>query len=196
MEESNHESLYKVIHLSHEFCKGCGSFRAHNAFIYRIYIHLVSCTFLSTSLGTHHHSVNYVINPGRLLMIRRSGLQKEVLSTYRRYVSFNSLPLVVRSVLPKIHRHRNRALRIIRTKPVASQARFRTLIRWHFRRPQVQEEISPRNISLIEHLVRKGKRHIEVWENPGVKDIVLNSQMRSWEEGRRWIPRTQKTILD
>lgn len=64
------------------------------------------------------------------------------------------------------------------------------MIRWHFRRPQVQEEISSRNISLIEHLVRKGKRHIETWENPGVKDVVLNGQMKSWEEGRKWTPRT------
>ncbi|KIM21700.1 hypothetical protein M408DRAFT_80180 [Serendipita vermifera MAFF 305830] len=98
-------------------------------------------------------------------MIRRSGLQKEVISTYRR------------------------ALRVIRSKPVDSQTRFRTLIRWHFRRPQVQEEISPRNISLIEHLVRKCQRQIEMWENPGVKDVVLNGQMKSWEEGRRWQPK-------
>ncbi|PVF99525.1 hypothetical protein CPB86DRAFT_756664 [Serendipita vermifera] len=96
------------------------------------------------------------------MVVRRSGLQNEVISLYRR------------------------ALRLVRTKPEPSQARFRTLIRWTFRRPQVMENVSPRDVSLIEHLVRKGKRSVELWENPGVKDVVITAQMKGWERGRGW----------
>ena len=83
------------------------------------------------------------------------------------------------------------ALRLIRTKPTTSQARFRTLIRWTFRRPQVQEEISVRNVSLVEHHIRQAKKSIELWENPSIKDVVPTMQMRTWEtkKGGLWTRR-------
>ncbi|KAG8816978.1 hypothetical protein FRB91_004042 [Serendipita sp. 411] len=97
-------------------------------------------------------------------MVHRSGLQNEVISLYRR------------------------ALRIVRTKPIGSQIRFRTLIRWTFRRPQVQEAITPRDIAVIEYHLRQARKSVELWENPGVKDLVPTAQMRKWEETKvgRW----------
>jgi succinate dehydrogenase assembly factor 1 len=46
--------------------------------------------------------------------------------------------------------------------------------------------VSAREYAVIEHLVRKGKRDIELWENPGVKDVVTSKQMTNWERGRQW----------
>ncbi|KDQ62286.1 hypothetical protein JAAARDRAFT_30181 [Jaapia argillacea MUCL 33604] len=90
--------------------------------------------------------------------IRKSGLQREVLSLYRR------------------------ALRMVRTKPPSTQPNFRLFVQYSF---HAQSHISPRNVSAIEHLLRKGKRQIEMYEGSGVKDCWVSEEMREWEKGRR-----------
>ncbi|KIO06177.1 hypothetical protein M404DRAFT_139724 [Pisolithus tinctorius Marx 270] len=88
-----------------------------------------------------------------------SGLQKEVLALYRR------------------------ALRMVRTKPPHTQDKFSLLVRYMF---HVQASaVSPRKVSAIEHLLRRGRRQIELYENPSIRDCHISQDMRDWEQSRR-----------
>ncbi|KAJ3854458.1 hypothetical protein EV368DRAFT_36691 [Lentinula lateritia] len=90
--------------------------------------------------------------------LRRSGLQKDVLSIYRR------------------------ALRMVKTKPPSTQDKFSLYIRYTFR--SNASSVSPRDVSAIEHLMRKGKRQLEMYEHPSVKDCWVSEEMQNWEKHR------------
>ncbi|CAB4436421.1 unnamed protein product [Rhizophagus irregularis] len=75
--------------------------------------------------------------------IRRSGLQTEVINFYRK------------------------CCRAVRKKPIETQNRFQQFVRSQFR----QHTILPRDHNMIEYMLRKGKRQLEVYENDSVKDI-------------------------
>ncbi|KAK2812370.1 hypothetical protein FQN50_001369 [Emmonsiellopsis sp. PD_5] len=77
--------------------------------------------------------------------MRLSGLQREVLSLYRT------------------------ALREIRKKPVESQDNFKQFARQEFRK---NLSISKKDFSAIEYLLRKGRRQIEMYASPGIRNIV------------------------
>ncbi|KAI8978664.1 hypothetical protein BD414DRAFT_374663, partial [Trametes punicea] len=87
---------------------------------------------------------------------RRSGLQREVLALYRR------------------------ALRTVNTKPPAAQPKFRLLARYSFRTQAAA--VSPRDISAIEHLLRKGRQQLEIYEDPKVRDCWVSTEMVQWGE--------------
>ncbi|KAL1950258.1 hypothetical protein VTO73DRAFT_5382 [Trametes versicolor] len=92
-------------------------------------------------------------------MSRRSGLQREVLSLYRR------------------------ALRMTHTKPEASQHKFLLFVRYSFKTQATA--VGSRDISAIEHLLRRGKRQIEMYEDPNVRDCWVSSEMMTWGERNR-----------
>ncbi|KAH6898985.1 complex 1 protein-domain-containing protein [Thelonectria olida] len=77
-------------------------------------------------------------------MARYSGLQKEVLSLYRN------------------------CLRESRKKPQASRPHFETFARTEFSR---SINLDKRDFAAIEFLLRKGRRQLEVYSSPGIKDI-------------------------
>ncbi|KAK2750257.1 hypothetical protein FQN55_002402 [Onygenales sp. PD_40] len=77
--------------------------------------------------------------------MRLSGLQREVLSLYRT------------------------ALREIRKKPAESQENFKQFARQEFRK---NLSISKKDFSAIEYLLRKGRRQIEMYASPGIRNIV------------------------
>ncbi|KAF8271990.1 hypothetical protein EI94DRAFT_1567317 [Lactarius quietus] len=85
---------------------------------------------------------------------RHSGLQKEVFALYRR------------------------SLRMVRTKPPSTRDKFRLFIRYSFKTQAVA--VSPRSVSTVEHLVRRGKRQLETYENPSVTDCWVSQEMRDW----------------
>ncbi|KAG7445783.1 uncharacterized protein BT62DRAFT_179761 [Guyanagaster necrorhizus] len=89
-------------------------------------------------------------------MSPRSGLQREVLSLYRR------------------------ALRMVRTKPPSTRAKFLLFVRYSFHRNATT--ISPRQVSVIEHLMRQGRKQIEMYEDPSVKDCWVSKEMKEWNE--------------
>jgi len=89
----------------------------------------------------------------------QSGLQMEVLNLYKR------------------------ALRITRTKPMETRAKFDILIRYTFRTHA--SSVNPRQISAIEHLLRKGKRQLEIYEAPLVKDCYVSQEMKQWNRAFR-----------
>ncbi|KAH9854678.1 hypothetical protein C2E23DRAFT_883775 [Lenzites betulinus] len=87
-------------------------------------------------------------------MTKLSGLQRDVLALYRR------------------------ALRMVSMKPPPSQPKFRLFVRYSFKTQG--GAVSPRNISAIEHLLRRGKRQIEMYEDPNVRDCWVSSEMTEW----------------
>ncbi|KAF9452886.1 hypothetical protein P691DRAFT_793671 [Macrolepiota fuliginosa MF-IS2] len=88
--------------------------------------------------------------------MRRSGLQRDVLALYRR------------------------ALRMVKTKPQSTQHKFLLFVRYTFH--QNATSILPRDVSAIEHLLRKGTRQLEIYEDPGVKDCFVSRDMLDWHE--------------
>ncbi|KAK3335390.1 complex 1 protein-domain-containing protein [Cercophora scortea] len=76
--------------------------------------------------------------------MRLSGLQREVLSLYRQ------------------------CLRECRKKPQATQAHFRTFARREFEK---NIQLDKRDFSAIEFFLRKGRRQMEMYASPGVKDV-------------------------
>ncbi|ESK95030.1 heat shock [Moniliophthora roreri MCA 2997] len=102
--------------------------------------------------------------------LRKSGLQKEALALYRR------------------------ALRMVRSKPPASRLKFSLFVRYTFRTNA--SNISPRDVSTIEHLLRKGKRQLEMYETPSVKDCWVSEEMRDWDRNwRRAIQNSESTKI-
>ncbi|KAH9986617.1 hypothetical protein BJV77DRAFT_950845 [Russula vinacea] len=91
--------------------------------------------------------------------VRHSGLQKDVLALYRR------------------------ALRMVRTKPPSSRDKFRLFVRYNFKTQA--SSVSPRSVSTIEHLIRRGQRQVETYENPAVRDCWVSQEMRDWEAQER-----------
>ncbi|KAI0260218.1 hypothetical protein BC834DRAFT_901717 [Gloeopeniophorella convolvens] len=89
------------------------------------------------------------------MSVTHSGLQKEVLSLYRR------------------------ALRMVRTKPPTTRDKFHLFVRYSFKTQAAA--ISPRSLSSVEHLIRRGKRQLETYENPSVRDCWVSQEMRDWE---------------
>ncbi|KAH7913401.1 hypothetical protein BJ138DRAFT_1059069 [Hygrophoropsis aurantiaca] len=90
------------------------------------------------------------------MSLRRSGLQKDVLSLYRR------------------------ALRMVRTKPTITQPKFLLFVRYSFRTQA--SSVAPRDVAAIEHLLRRGQRQLEMYEDKAVKDCQVSQAMRVWEE--------------
>ncbi|CCF47527.1 hypothetical protein CH063_04187 [Colletotrichum higginsianum] len=73
-----------------------------------------------------------------------SGLQREVLSLYRQ------------------------CIREIRKKPETAQPHFRTFTRTEFDR---YITVDKRDFSVVEHLLRKGRRQLETYSSPSIKDV-------------------------
>ncbi|KAK4128924.1 hypothetical protein N657DRAFT_563690 [Parathielavia appendiculata] len=76
--------------------------------------------------------------------MRLSGLQKNVLALYRQ------------------------CLRECRKKPEASRENFRVFARNEFEK---NIKIDKRDFGAIEFLLRKGRRQLDMYASPGVKDI-------------------------
>lgn len=76
--------------------------------------------------------------------MRLSGLQKDVLSLYRS------------------------CLRESRKKPKAARSHFQAFARSEFEK---NIQIDKRDFAAVEFLLRKGRRQLEVYSAPGVKDI-------------------------
>ncbi|KAG1774813.1 hypothetical protein EV702DRAFT_470278 [Suillus placidus] len=92
------------------------------------------------------------------MSVRKSGLQKEVLALYRR------------------------ALRMVRTKPALTQPKFLLFVRYNFHTQA--SSVSPRDVAAIEHLLRRGRRQLEMYEQPSVRDCQISQAMSDWEQTR------------
>ncbi|PLB36319.1 complex 1 protein-domain-containing protein [Aspergillus taichungensis] len=77
-------------------------------------------------------------------MARLSGLQREVLSLYRK------------------------CLREIRKKPSDSRENFRSYTRKEFEKHRT---LNKKDFNAIEYLLRKGHRQFEMYSSPGIRNI-------------------------
>lgn len=91
--------------------------------------------------------------------MRRTGLQKEVLALYRR------------------------ALRMVNTKPPAVRPKFALFVRYTFKAQATS--VSPRDYAAIEHLLRRGRRQVEMYEDSKVRDCWVSAEMVQWGERNR-----------
>ncbi|KAL2007115.1 hypothetical protein VTN00DRAFT_8553 [Thermoascus crustaceus] len=78
-------------------------------------------------------------------MARLSGLQREVLSLYRK------------------------CLREARKKPVEARNNFKDFARTEFRK---NLSVSKKDFAAIEYLLRKGHRQLEMYSSPGIRNIA------------------------
>ncbi|KAJ7780689.1 hypothetical protein DFH07DRAFT_793111 [Mycena maculata] len=92
------------------------------------------------------------------MSVRRSGLQKEVLSLYRR------------------------ALRIPRTKPPHTRAKWDLMLRYKFHKQAATA--TAREVNIIEFLLRTGRREVSTYEDKSVTDCWVSEDMRAWGEQR------------
>ncbi|KAH9936314.1 uncharacterized protein B0H18DRAFT_1113723 [Fomitopsis serialis] len=92
---------------------------------------------------------------------RFSGLQKEVLALYRR------------------------ALRMAHSKPPAVREKFDLFVRYTFKTRA--SSVSPRDVAAIEHLLRHGRRQVEMYEDSKVRNCFVSTEMMEWGQrhGRR-----------
>ncbi|KZT73760.1 hypothetical protein DAEQUDRAFT_661624 [Daedalea quercina L-15889] len=85
---------------------------------------------------------------------RHSGLQKEVLALYRR------------------------ALRMAHSKPSAVRQNFDLFVRYTFRTRA--SAVSSRDVAAIEHLLRHGRRQVEMYEDNKVRNCFVSKEMLEW----------------
>lgn len=78
---------------------------------------------------------------------------------------------------------------MVATKPEPARHKFLLFVRYSFRTSA--SSVSPRNVSVVEHLLRKGRRQIEMYEDPAVRDCWVSTEMRAWDESR-----TVKAAID
>jgi succinate dehydrogenase assembly factor 1 len=68
---------------------------------------------------------------------------------------------------------------MVRTKSLDKQDKFRLYVRYQFKNQATS--VSPRDLNAVEHLIRKGRRQLETYESPAVKDCWVSQQMREWD---------------
>ncbi|KAL0073201.1 NADH dehydrogenase 1 alpha subcomplex subunit 6 NDUFA6 [Phycomyces blakesleeanus] len=77
--------------------------------------------------------------------VRRSGLQQEVINFYRQ------------------------CFRATLQKPKENRARFQAFVRNEFRNHKIRKS----DFTTIEYMLRRGKRQLEAYSSPSIKDIHL-----------------------
>ena len=68
---------------------------------------------------------------------------------------------------------------MVNTKPSQTRPRFLLFIRYTFHTNAAS--VSPRNISAIEHCLRKGGRQLEMYEDNAVTDCWVSADMIAWD---------------
>lgn len=71
---------------------------------------------------------------------------------------------------------------MVNSKAESVRPKFRLFVRYTFHTNATI--VSPRNVSYIEHLLRKGTRQVEQYEDPGVKDCFVSQKMVEWASQR------------
>ncbi|KAF1942695.1 hypothetical protein EJ02DRAFT_344781 [Clathrospora elynae] len=77
-------------------------------------------------------------------MVRLSGLQRDVISLYRQ------------------------CLRAVKQKPTDTQPHFRDFAKSEFHK---HRDVGKKDFGTIEYLLRRGRNQLELWSEPGIRDI-------------------------
>ena len=70
-----------------------------------------------------------------------------------------------------------------KSKPPLARPKFSLFVRYTFKTQAAA--LSPRDVAAVEHLLRKGKRQVEMYEDPKVRDCWVSQEMRDWENRQR-----------
>ncbi|KAI0947144.1 hypothetical protein AcV7_009644 [Taiwanofungus camphoratus] len=69
------------------------------------------------------------------------------------------------------------------TKPPLVRHKFLLFVRYNFKTQAAS--ISPRDVAAIEHLLRRGQRQVEMYEDSKVRDCWMSTAMVEWGERNR-----------
>ena len=67
---------------------------------------------------------------------------------------------------------------MVNTKPPVARPKFRLFVQYTFRTNATN--VSPRDVSAIEHLLRRGRRQLGMYEDPSVTDCWVSQDMKTW----------------
>jgi succinate dehydrogenase assembly factor 1 len=63
------------------------------------------------------------------------------------------------------------------SKPPGARENFTILVQYEFR---VRGAVGARDVGTIEYLIRRGKKRLDMLEDPGVKECWVSAEMRDW----------------
>ena len=69
------------------------------------------------------------------------------------------------------------------SKPPNSRENFDFFVRYTFRTRA--SSVSPRDVAAIEHLLRHGRRQVEMYEDSKVRNCFINKEMLEWGQQHR-----------
>lgn len=122
---------------------------------------------------------------------RVTGLQRQVFGLYRRALHLvQSKPLVRPSLSPP--RPGSRSL----TAPSFAQENrpaWFAFVSHQFRHPSLGGGLKRKDVSAIEHLLRRGDKMIETYGSPGVKNVVVPEDAHDWPQN--WVAKGGKEGL-
>jgi len=72
---------------------------------------------------------------------------------------------------------------MVRSKPLSVRPKFLLFVRYNFKTQS--SSVSPRNVAAVEHLLRRGRRQVEMYEDGKVRDCFVSAAMLQWEEQDR-----------
>lgn len=80
------------------------------------------------------------------------------------------------------------------SKPSAVREKFDLFVRYTFRTRAAS--VAPRDVAAIEHLLRHGRRQVEMYEDSKVRNCFVNRAMSEWDlaHKRRTTPGTEPAL--
>ncbi|GAA5998848.1 Sdh6p [Rhodotorula paludigena] len=100
---------------------------------------------------------------------RVTGLQRQVFGLYRR------------------------ALHLVQSKPLKNRPAWFAFVSHQFRHPSLGGGLKRKDVSAIEHLLRRGDKMIETYGSPGVKNVVVPEDAHNWPQN--WVAKGGKEGL-
>lgn len=77
---------------------------------------------------------------------------------------------------------------MVKMKPIATRPKFLLFVRFNFHTNATS--IGSRDISAIEHLLRRWRRQLEAYAEPEVKDCWVSAEMIAWDKARAGFRKT------
>ncbi|GAA5847276.1 hypothetical protein JCM9279_000215 [Rhodotorula babjevae] len=85
-----------------------------------------------------------------------------------------------------------RALQLVASKPLENRPAWFAFVAHQFRHPTLGGGLKGKDVSAIEHLVRRGDKMLETYGSPGVKKVVV-PDTHEWPLG--WVAKGGKEGL-
>ncbi|GAA5917166.1 hypothetical protein JCM6882_003277 [Rhodosporidiobolus microsporus] len=83
-----------------------------------------------------------------------------------------------------------RSLRMVQAKPLDSRPAWYAFVAHQFRHPSLGGGLKRKDVSAIEHLLRRGEKMLETYESPTVKSVGVPDEAWQWPRG--WVAKGGK----